>query len=121
METNMKALIALLPALFLGQAFAADPPAQAAPDAHKATHRYLIERTFPAGALDGLDAAGKVKINATNSHYGVRWVTSYANASKTKTYCIYEAPSETAVRQAATANKIPVDSITEVPVTLSPK
>jgi len=117
----MKALIALLPALFLSQAFAADPPAQAAPDANKVTHRYLIERTFPAGALDGLDAAGKVKINATNSHYGVRWVTSYANASKTKTYCIYEAPSETAVRQAATANKIPVDSITEVPVTLSPK
>ncbi len=114
----MKALVALLPVLFLSQAFAADPPAQA-PDA-KATHRYLIERTFPAGALDGLDAAGKVKINATNSHYGVRWVTSYANASKTKTYCIYEAPNEKAVREAATANKIPVDSITEVPVTLSP-
>ena len=115
----MKALVALIPALFISQAFAAEPPAHAAPDANK-THRYLIERTFPAGALDGLDAAGKVKINATNSHYGVRWVTSYANASKTKTYCIYEAPNEAAVRQAATANKIPVDSITEVPVTLSP-
>lgn len=118
----MKALIALIPALFLSQVFAADPPAQTAPatQASKVTHRYLIERTFPAGALDGLDAAGKVKINATNSQYGVRWVTSYANASKTKTYCIYEAPNETAVRKAATANKIPVDSITEVPVTLSP-
>ena len=46
---------------------------------------------------------------------------SFANADKTKTYCVYEAPNEAAVRQAATANKIPVDSITEVPVTLLPK
>jgi hypothetical protein len=47
-------------------------------------------------------------------------VTSYANAKKTKTYCIYEAPNEAAVRKAAEANSIPVDTVTEVPVTLSP-
>jgi hypothetical protein len=46
---------------------------------------------------------------------------SYANASKTKTYCIYETPSETAIRKAAAANALPVDSITEVPVTLQPR
>jgi hypothetical protein len=112
----MKTLIALLSVLFLSQSFAADAPQAAAP-----AHRYLIERTFPPGALDGLNAAGKAKINATNAQYGVRWVTSYANASKTKTYCIYEAPSEAAVREAAKANAIPVDTVTEVPVTLSPK
>jgi hypothetical protein len=111
----MKALIALLPVLFLSQAFAGDAPPTASP-----AHRYLIERTFPPGALNGLNAAGKAKINATNAQYGVRWVTSYANASKTKTYCIYEAPSEAAVREAAKANAIPVDTVTEVPVTLSP-
>jgi hypothetical protein len=121
----MKILLALLPVMFLSQAIAADPPAQIAQTAPAlktdgVAHRYLIERTFPPGALAGLDAAGKAKINATNSRYGVKWVTSYANASKTKTYCIYEAPDEVAVRKAATANKIPVDSITEVPVTLSP-
>jgi hypothetical protein len=122
----MKMLLALLPVLFLSQAFAADvsdePAAKPqAPHAANAAHRYLIERTFPPGALNGLNAAGKAKINATNAQFGVRWVTSYANAGKTKTYCIYEAPNETAVRQAATANGIPVDSVTEVPVTLSPK
>ncbi|MGH8863705.1 MAG: DUF4242 domain-containing protein [Burkholderiales bacterium] len=94
----------------------ADAPAQSA-----VAHRYLIERTFPPGALDGLDAAGKVKINSTNSEFGVRWVTSYANADKTRTFCVYEGPSETAVREAASANGIPVDSVTEVPVTLSPE
>jgi hypothetical protein len=115
METTMKTLIALLSVLFLSQAFAADAPQAANP-----AHRYLIERTFPPGALNGLNAAGKAKINATNAQFGVRWVTSYANASKTKTYCIYEAPSEAAVREAAKANAIPVDTVTEVPVTLSP-
>jgi Protein of unknown function (DUF4242) len=117
----MKTLIALFSVLFLTQAFAADTPVASAPAASKVEHRYLIERTFPAGALDGLDAAGKAKINATNAQFGVHWVTSYANANKTKTYCIYKAPSEAAVRDAAKANGIPVDSVTEVPVTLSPK
>jgi len=46
---------------------------------------------------------------------------SYSNAAKTKTYCIYEGPSEAAIRKAATANDLPVDSVTEVPVTLLPK
>ena len=112
----MKTLIALLSIMVVAPAFAAD-----APDHPAATHRYLIERTFPAGALDGLDAAGKIRINSTNAEFGVHWVTSYANADKTRTFCIYEGPSEAAVREAASANGIPVDSVTEVPVTLSPE
>jgi len=82
-------------------------------------HRYMIERTFPAGALDGLDSAAKVKVNATNTKYGAQWVTSYANSGKTKTYCVYNAADEAAVRAAAKANGIPVDKITEVPVAAS--
>ncbi|MGH8254189.1 MAG: DUF4242 domain-containing protein [Steroidobacteraceae bacterium] len=115
-------MIALLPVLFFAPAFAGDSGAAAdATHAMASSHRYLIERTFPAGALDGLDSAGKAKINATNAKYGVQWVMSYANAAKTKTYCIYKAPSEAAVRDAAKANAIPVDTVTEVPVTLMPK
>jgi Protein of unknown function (DUF4242) len=82
-------------------------------------HRYMIERTFPAGALDGLDSAAKVKVNATNTKYGAQWVTSYANSGKTKTYCVYNAADEAAVRAAAKANGIPVDKVTEVPVAAS--
>ncbi len=84
-------------------------------------HRYMIERTFPAGALDGLDSTTKAKVNATNSKFGAQWVTSYANEGKTKTYCIYNAADEAAVRAAAKANNLPVDRITEVPVTASAK
>ena len=84
------------------------------------THRYLVQRTFPAGALDGLDRAAKDRVNANNARFGVNWVTSYANEDKTRTYCIYEGPNEVAIREAAKANGIPVDTITEVPVTLEP-
>jgi len=90
-------------------------PAMAEP-----AHRYLIERTFPAGALDGLDAAAKASVNATNAELGVAWVTSYSNADLTRTWCIYEGPSEAAVREAALRNGIPVDAVTEVPVDLWP-
>jgi Protein of unknown function (DUF4242) len=115
----MKNLSAPWPALLLGVALSS--AAQSPPPASQAgVHRYLVERTFPAGALDGLDAALKSKVNANNARFGVHWVVSYANAAQTKTYCVYEGPDETAIRQAAAANGLPVDSITEVPGTLSP-
>ena len=118
----MKRFIAILSVLILAPAFAADIPAPpAAAPAKTVVHRYLVERTFPAGALDGLNAATKKKVNANNATVGVRWVQSYANADKTKTFCVYEGPSEAAIRKAAALNALPVDSIIEVPVTLSPK
>ena len=119
---EMKTLIALLATLLLAPAFAADEPAQSAATPTKTpVHRYLVERTFPPGALDGLNAATKKKVNANNATVGVRWIQSYANADKTKTFCVYEGPSEAAIRKAAALNALPVDSVTEVPVTSSPK
>lgn len=118
----MKTLVAVLLVLFLGPAFAADVPAQpAASPAKSPVHRYLVERTFPPGALNGLDADTKKKVNANNATVGVRWIQSYANADKTKTFCVYEGPSESAIRKAAALNALPVDSVTEVPLTLSPQ
>lgn len=83
-------------------------------------HRYLIVRTFPAGALDGLNLATKNKVNATNAKYHVKWIESYATGNKNMTFCIYEAPNEQAIRDAAKANGLPVDKIFAVPVTLMP-
>ena len=91
-------------------AFAAQPAAT--------THRYLVERTFPAGALDGVDAKVKQKVNTNNSTLGVTWEKSYVNGAKTKTYCVYDAPSEVAVREAAKLNGLPVDSLIEIPADL---
>ena len=103
---------AVVLALLAGSVLAAGAPAPTA------LHRYIVERTFPRGALDGLDAAKKAQVNRTNARFGVRWVMSYANADRTRTYCVYEGPDEQAIRDAAKANALPVDSITAVPVTL---
>ena len=115
--------LALLPSSLLAgevaKAGPADPaPAVAVPPS--GLHRFMVVRTFPAGALAGLDATAKKSVNACNSTKGVRWVHSYANADKTKTFCIYEGPNEQAIRAAATDNKIPVDDIVEIPVVLNP-
>lgn len=92
----------------------------AAGNAEKAPtiHRYLVERTFPAGALDGVDAAAKRKVNANNKTLDVTWEKSYANADKTKTYCVYTGPSEAAIRDAAKLSGMSVDSLVEIPVDL---
>jgi hypothetical protein len=47
---------------------------------------------------------------AVSQGFGVTWV-----------HCTYDGPTPKAVRRAAACNKLPVDSITEVPVTLAPK
>lgn len=121
----MKKTISLtLACLLIGAVFAGEPathPQVSSKIPAASMHRYLVERTFPAGALAGLDAATKSQVNARNASVGVRWVKSYATADKTKTFCIYEGPSEQAVRKAAALNHLPVDRVIEIPVTLLPK
>ena len=73
---------------------------------------YVIERQF-AEMLDeeAIDDAG---IKVVNDDSGVKWVYSFLSADKKKTYCLYEAPSPEAIREAARRNGIPADVITEV-------
>jgi hypothetical protein len=108
--TMMKAFCAATAMTIAGSSVAAT-----AAEPAEATHRYLIERTFPAGALDGVDAAAKKKVNDNNATLNVTWEKSYANADKTKTYCVYDGPSEAAVREAAKLSGMPVDNVTEIP------
>src|SRR3954469_12002829 len=108
--TMMRAFCAVAALSFAGACLAASAGEPAG-----TTHRYMIERTFPAGALDGVDATVKQKVNGNNQGLGVKWEKSYANAGKTKTYCVYTGPSEAAVRAAAKLNGLPVDVVTEIP------
>ena len=81
--------------------------------------RYMVERSFPDGLNipmngDGAEAcSGVVERNAGE---GVTWVHSYVSADKKKTFCVYDAPSPDAIRDAADRNSLPVDRITEVRV-----
>jgi hypothetical protein len=73
---------------------------------------FVIEREF-AQQLDpeGLDHA---HIRAVNDDAGVRWVYSFLSADKKKTYCLYEADSADAIREAAVRLGIPADVIVSV-------
>lgn len=73
---------------------------------------FLIERQF-ADALQ-LDAGGVASIKAANADAGVNWLFSFLSADRKKTYCLYEAPSADAIRQAARLNHIPADLVIEV-------
>src|SRR6187399_1797786 len=106
--TMMKAFCAVTAMTVAGSAFAGS-----AVNPDQTTHRYMIERTFPPGALDGVDAAAKKKVNENNATLNVTWEKSYVNADKTKTYCVYDGPSEAAVRDAAKLSGMSADTVTE--------
>jgi len=73
---------------------------------------FLIERQF-ADELQ-LDAGGVASIKAITADAGVNWLFSFLSADRKKTYCLYEAPSADAIRQAARLNQIPADLVIEV-------
>lgn len=81
--------------------------------------RYMVERTFPDGLhipanSDGAEAIGGVV--ERNAEEGVTWVHSYVSADKKRTFCVYDGPSEEAIRASAEKNGVPVDAIHEVRV-----
>lgn len=81
--------------------------------------RYLVERTFPDGLHIPTDAGGAAlcsTVVGTNATEQVTWVHSYVTADKSRTYCVYDAPSPEAIRSAAARNQLPVDAISEVRV-----
>lgn len=81
--------------------------------------RYLVERTFEGGLDIPVSAEGEAVCQAVvgrNAEDGVTWVHSYVSQDKTKTFCIYDAPSPEAIRKAAAGNSLPVDQISQVSV-----
>ena len=83
--------------------------------------RYMIERTLPAGAVDGMSEEALKSIQTTNATFGVRWIHSYMSRDKTKTFCIYDGPNEQAIRDANGKNNVPFDRIIEIPEDLVPR
>jgi hypothetical protein len=73
---------------------------------------FLIERNFAEQIEENRDAAAEV--NRINADAGVQWLISFLSADKKKTYCLYEAPSAEAIREAAREAGLPADVIIEV-------
>ena len=73
---------------------------------------YVIEREF-ADQLEKRRETFEGVIRA-NGVAGVEWLFSFLSADRKKTYCLYEAPSPEAIREAARLAGIPADAIIEV-------
>jgi hypothetical protein len=73
---------------------------------------FVIERRF-AEVID-LNDEGVRAINLINDEEGVRWLYSFLSVDRRKTYCLYEAPSVEAIRQAAVRAGLPADVVIEV-------
>jgi Protein of unknown function (DUF4242) len=73
---------------------------------------FVIERQFAEQLNLTREDAAAVKL--VNDDVGVQWLFSFLSADKKKTYCLYEAPSAEAIREAARRAKIPADVIVEV-------
>ena len=81
--------------------------------------RFMVERTFPDGLAIPQNAEGAQVCDivvGNNGSDGVTWIHSYVTSDKKKTFCIYDAPNEAAIRASARKNELPIDTITPVSV-----
>lgn len=91
-------------------------------DVAPAPQRFLIERSMP-GASKTTPAefrAGAAKSNAVLRELGadIQWVQSYVAGDKV--YCVYQASSESIIREHAKRSGFPADKITPIVAVLDP-
>jgi hypothetical protein len=81
--------------------------------------RYIVQRTFPEGLQIPVDEGGAEVCRGVverNAQEGVTWISSFVTEDKTRTFCVYDAPTPEAIRKTAIRNELPVDEITQVRV-----
>jgi hypothetical protein len=81
--------------------------------------RYIVERSFADGLripVTDQGAEAVLEVVDRNARQGVTWLESYVSDDKSRSYCVYDAPTPEAIRATAAANSLPVDRITEVRV-----
>ncbi len=84
--------------------------------------RYLIERDITGiGGMSIVELCGAARASNRAIEQvgnGIQWQHSYVAADKT--FCVYLAPNEDAIRLHADLSGIPVTRITEVPQIIDP-
>jgi hypothetical protein len=80
---------------------------------------FMIERNF-AESLNASAEELRAVIDI-NTLVGVKWLYSFLSADKRKTYCLYEAASGDAIREAARRAGLPADIIIELAGELRPE
>jgi hypothetical protein len=79
---------------------------------------FMIERNF-ASQLN-ISPAQLKALGDINTAVGVKWLYSFLSADKRKTYCLYEAESGDAIREAAARAGLPADIVMELAGELRP-
>src|ERR1044072_8039955 len=74
--------------------------------------QFLIERNFAEQLDVSKETASTIK--QVNDELSLRWVFSFLSADKKKTYCLYEAPSAEAIREAAPRSNPPADLVIQL-------
>ena len=84
--------------------------------------RYLIERDIPGiGGMSLVELCGAARASnraIEQAKAAVHWQHSYIAANKT--FCVYLAESEDAIRAHAEASGFPITCITEIPLIIDP-
>jgi len=83
--------------------------------------RFLIERDIPGiGGMSLVELCGAARAsNQAITRVGkIHWQHSYVAGDKT--FCVYLAESEAAIRQHAELSGIPVTKVTEIPQIIDP-
>ncbi len=81
--------------------------------------RYVVQRTFPEGLhISVVDGGAELcrGVVEHNAEEGVTWISSFVSEDKSRTFCIYDAPTPEAIRKTAARSALPVDRITRVSV-----
>jgi Nickel responsive protein SCO4226-like len=73
---------------------------------------FVIERHFAEQIEMTRDRASEIEL--INADVGVQWLFSFLSADRKKSYCLYEARSAEAIREAALRANVPADVIVEV-------
>lgn len=83
--------------------------------------RYVIERSVGTLTEDELEAAARRSKEVAEGMPGVVWIRSFVSDAAGKIYCEYDAPDKEAVREHARRAGLPVDTISEVSLEISPE
>ncbi len=74
----------------------------------------MVQRIFSEGLTIPTDGGPDVcrGVIEHNADEGVTWINSYVSEDKTRTFCVYDAPSPEAIRKTAARSDLPVDEVT---------
>ena len=81
--------------------------------------RYMVQRTFAEGLHIPITPGGTElcqEVIERNAEDGVTWISSFVSEDKSRSFCVYDAPTPEAIRKTAARNQLPVDEITQVRV-----